>query len=155
MNSALKEELKQTKPFASVQHEAFLNVLRTGNLLNDALDKMLKQHKITGTQYNVLRILRGAGPAGLCRNEVRERLLNRMPDATRLLDRMEDAGLVTRSREADDRRMVTTRITPAGRKLVDSLDEPVAEQHQAQLGHMSEGELKSLIHLLTKVRNPG
>jgi DNA-binding MarR family transcriptional regulator len=155
MSPALKEELKQTKPFTSVQHEALLNVLRTANLLNDSVERMLKQHKITMTQYNVLRILRGAEPGGLCRNEVRERLLNRMPDATRLLDRMEEAGLVTRSREADDRRMVTTRITAEGRRLVDSLDVPVAEQHQRQLGHMSEKELESLIDLLTKARNPG
>ena len=154
MSPVLKEELKQSRPFSSVQQEALLNILRTGNMVSDCLERMLKPYKITGTQYNVLRILRGAEPNGLCRNEVRERLLNRMPDATRLLDRMEEAGLVTRSRETDDRRMVTTRITHQGRKLVDSLDAPVSAEHRRQIGHMTENELHSIIKLLTKVRNP-
>ena len=154
MTPALKDELKQNKPFASLQQEAMLNILRTNNLLVDALEQTLRPYGVTGTQYNVLRILRGAEPGGLCRNEVRERLLNRMPDATRLLDRMEDAGLVTRSREADDRRMVTTRITKQGRRLVDSLDAPLAAEHQRQLGHLTSRDLKALVKLLTEVRNP-
>jgi DNA-binding MarR family transcriptional regulator len=154
MTPALKDELKQNKPFANLREEATLNIIRTNNLLNDSLEQTLKPYKITGTQYNVLRILRGAEPNGLCRNEVRERLLNRMPDATRLLDRMEEAGLVTRSRESDDRRMVRTRITKQGRKLVDSLDAPIAAEHQKQLGHLTSQELKALITLLTEVRNP-
>jgi DNA-binding MarR family transcriptional regulator len=155
MTKALKDELKQNKPFATLQQEAMLNIIRTNNVLNDSFEKTLKPYKITGTQYNVLRILRGAEPDGLCRNEVRERLLNRMPDATRLLDRMEEAGLVTRSREAGDRRMVRTRLTKQGHKLVDALDAPVAAEHQKQLGHLTSEELKSLIKLLTEVRNPG
>jgi DNA-binding MarR family transcriptional regulator len=155
MTKALKDELKQNKPFATLQQEAMLNIIRTNNVLNDSFEKTLKPYKITGTQYNVLRILRGAEPDGLCRNEVRERLLNRMPDATRLLDRMEEAGLVTRSREAGDRRMVRTRLTKQGHKLVDGLDTPVAAEHQKQLGHLTSEELKSLIKLLTEVRNPG
>jgi DNA-binding MarR family transcriptional regulator len=154
MTPALKDELKQNKPFSSLQQEAVLNLMRTNNLLNDSFELMLKPYDITATQYNVLRILRGAEPDGLCRNEVRERLLNRMPDATRLLDRMEEAGLVTRSREANDRRMVRTHITKQGRKLVDSLDAPVAAEHQNQLGHLTSEELKTLIKLLTEVRNP-
>jgi DNA-binding MarR family transcriptional regulator len=155
MTKALKDELKQNKPFATLQQEAMLNIIRTNNVLNDSFEKTLKPYKITGTQYNVLRILRGAEPDGLCRNEVRERLLNRMPDATRLLDRMEEAGLVTRSREAGDRRMVRTRLTKQGHKLVDGLDAPVAAEHQKQLGHLTSEELKSLIKLLSEVRSPG
>jgi DNA-binding MarR family transcriptional regulator len=154
MTPALKDELKQNKPFASLHQEAMLNIMRTNNLLNDSLEQTLKPYKITGTQYNVLRILRGAEPNGLCRNEVRGRLLNRMPDATRLLDRMEEAGLVTRSRESDDRRMVRTHITRQGRKLVDSLDEPMTTEHRKQLGHLTSEQLKTLISLLTQVRNP-
>lgn len=153
MSPALKEELKQNKPFTSLQQEAQLNILRTGNLLSDAFERVLKPYGITGTQYNVLRILRGAEPDGLCRNEVRDRLINRMPDATRLLDRMESAGLVTRSRKAEDRRMVTTRITPEGRKLVDDLDSVAANEHQRRLGHVSNEDLETLVRLLTKVRN--
>ncbi len=154
MTPDLRTELKQRKPFTSLQHEAQLNIVRTSNLLADAFEQLLKPYGITGTQYNVLRILRGAEPDGLCRNEVRERLLNRMPDATRLLDRMEEAGLVTRSRDDGDRRLVTTRITRQGRRLVDDLDEIVEEEHQRRLGHLNEQQVKNLIKLLTMVRNP-
>lgn len=153
MSSELRHELKQNKPFSSLHEEAHLNIQRTSGLLIDEFADVLKPYGITGTQYNVLRILRGAEPDGLCRNEVRDRLINRMPDATRLLDRMEAAGLVTRAREEEDRRQVRTRITARGRKIVDDLDEPVAKQHAAQLGHLSKDELDALIKLLTKVRS--
>jgi DNA-binding MarR family transcriptional regulator len=155
MVSELKEELKQNKPFPSLHEEAELNIQRTAGVLSDDFARVLKPFGITGTQYNVLRILRGAEPEGLCRNEVRERLINRMPDATRLLDRMEAAGLVIRSREEEDRRMVRTRITSHGRQIVDALDKPVLAQHQKQLGHLSTEELETLIRLLTKARNSG
>ena len=150
--SPLQDELKQTKPFRTLQQEAQLNMVRTANILSDAFEQMLKPHGITGTQYNVLRILRGAEPNGLCRNEVSQRLLNRMPDATRLLDRMEEAGLVTRERSTTDRRLVTTRITRKGREIVDSLDDSADEQHEKALGHMSEQQLRTLIKLLTIAR---
>jgi DNA-binding MarR family transcriptional regulator len=154
MTSELKADLKQNKPFLSLHQEATLNIQRTANLLGDEFEVLLKPYEITRTQYNVLRILRGAEPDGLCRNEIRERLINRMPDATRLLDRMESAGLVTRSREEEDRRMVRTRITAHGRKIVDDLDQPVNSHHEEQLGHLSSEELHTLIKLLTKARNP-
>jgi len=154
MTPDLRTELKQKKPFASLQQEAQLNIVRTGNVLTDSFERLLKPHGITATQYNVLRILRGAEPEGLCRNEVRDRLLSRMPDATRLLDRMEEAGLVTRSREAGDRRLVTTRITTRGRSLVDELDAVVEREHQRRLGHLSEKQTRKLIKLLTLVRSP-
>ena len=153
MSPALQEELKQNKPFRTLRQEAQLNLVRTANLLSDAFEQMLKPHGITGTQYNVLRILRGAEPEGLCRNEVSQRLLNRMPDATRLLDRMEEAGLVTRERSTTDRRLVTTRITKKGRQLVDSLDDAADDQHEKSLGHMNEQQLRTLIKLLTLARN--
>ena len=155
MISELKDELKQSKPFPSLHEEAQLNIQRTAGVLSDEFAQVLKPYGITGTQYNVLRILRGAEPEGLCRNEVRERLINRMPDATRLLDRMEGAGLVTRSREEEDRRMVRTRITDHGRKIVDDLDAPVNAKHRGQLGHLSSDELETLIKLLTKARHSG
>ncbi|HUQ48447.1 MAG TPA: MarR family transcriptional regulator [Gemmatimonadaceae bacterium] len=155
MISELRTELKQNKPFPSLHEEASLNIQRTAGVLGDEFAPVLKPYGITGTQYNVLRILRGAEPDGLCRNEVRERLINKMPDATRLLDRMEAAGLVTRSREEEDRRMVRTRITTQGREIVDALDAPVGARHKQQLGHLSADELKTLVNLLTKARNPG
>src|SRR3954453_12582333 len=123
--------------------------------MTDALDELLKPHAMSSTQYNVLRILRGAEPSGLCRNELRDRMLTRMPDMTRLLDRMEEAGLVSRSREGEDRRMVLTRITKQGRKLVDELDAPVAKLHRSKLGHLTEQQLRLLSDLLTLARHGG
>ena len=145
MSPALQDEIKQTKPFRTLTQEAQLNIERTANVLRDSFEQMLKPHGITGTQYNVLRILRGAEPDGLCRN--------RMPDATRLLDRMEESGLVTRERSVVDRRLVTTRITKKGRQIVDSLDDSADDQHEKSLGHMNEQQLKTLIKLLTIARN--
>jgi DNA-binding MarR family transcriptional regulator len=104
------------------------------------------------SQYNVLRILRGSEQEGLCRNALRDRMLSRMPDVTRLLDRMEDAGLVSRTRDAEDRRLVTTRITEQGRQLLDDLEVAVAGEHQRHLGHLSEAQLRTLIELLTEAR---
>ena len=153
MSPDLRQELKQEKPFRSLHQEAQLNLVRTANLVVDRFEQMLKPYGITATQYNVLRILRGAEPAGLCRHEVSARLLNRMPDATRLLDRMEEAGLVTRARGTEDRRMVKTHITEKGLELVDSLDEAVEAEHLKQLGHLSGEQLATLIDLLTLVRS--
>ena len=94
----LRSELRQTKAFPSLEEEAFLSIERTSAVLADAFEQMLKPYGITATQYNVLRILRGAGAKGLCRNEIRDRLVTRMPDVTRLLDRMEASGLIRRTR---------------------------------------------------------
>ena len=152
MSPTLRHDLRQRKPFASLQQEAHLNIVRTATTLQDAVDALLKPYGISGTQYNVLRILRGAEPAGLCRNELRDRLLTRMPDVTRLLDRMETAGLVARTREQHDRRLVATAITPEGRRLVDELDAPMAMLHQQRLGHLSATQLSTLVDLLTLVR---
>ncbi|HEY3258090.1 MAG TPA: MarR family transcriptional regulator, partial [Gemmatimonadaceae bacterium] len=112
----------------------------------------LKSYDVTPTQFNVLRILRGAGNKGLCREDIRERLISQVPDVTRLLDRLEEAGLVGRERDAHDRRLVTTRITDAGLELLGNLDRPISEAHRKQLGHMTKAELRSLISLLEKAR---
>jgi DNA-binding MarR family transcriptional regulator len=145
-------EPKQEKPSGSLHQEAQLNIVRTSNLLVDAFDQLLKPYGITGTQYNVLRILRGAEPEGLSRNAVRDRLLSRMPDATRLLTRMEQAGLVTRTRAGEDRRHVTTRISDKGQRLVDALDDKVEKEHQRRIGQLSQKQVRKLIKLLTLVR---
>jgi hypothetical protein len=100
MPPRLQDELKQTKPFASLEQEALLSIERTAAVLRHQLGEELKPLGVTPTQYNVLRILRGAGPAGLCRNEIRDRLVAQVPDVTRLLDRMEDAGLIVRGRDS-------------------------------------------------------
>src|SRR5947207_15543738 len=130
MVTTLRDEIKQTKPFASSEHEAYLNVLRTASALEDGVEQLLRPHGLTCAQYNVLRILRGAGPEGLCRNEVRDRMLTRMSDMTRLLDRMEAAGLVERTRSASDRRLVATRITAAGRQPAHTVARPIDELHK-------------------------
>ena len=155
MSPTLQEDLKQTKAFTSLQHEAFLSVLRTSSKLMDALEDLLRPYGVSATQYNVLRILRGSGADGLCRNELRDRMLTRMPDMTRLLDRMEEGGWVTRSREREDRRMVLTRITPAGQELLKELDAPVNALHRTQLDRLTDEQLRTLIDLLTLVREGG
>ena len=152
MVTSLREDIKQKKPFTSLEQEAYLNVLRTSAALLDGVERLLKPYGLTAAQYNVLRILRGAEPAGLCRNEVRDRMLTRMPDMTRLLDRMEEAGLVARIRSDHDRRLVATHITSAGRKLVDSVTRSINELHQQQLGHLTKKQLGTLIELLELVR---
>ena len=152
MPSDLRTELQQKKPFGSLYQEAFLNIARTEAVLGDALDRVLAPHELSATQYNVLRMLRGAGPDGLCRNEIRDRLITRMPDVTRLLDRMEDAGLISRVRSEEDRRLVHTQLTKKGFALVEKLDDAIAAEHKRQLGHLSREQLKTLIELLTLAR---
>ena len=148
MSPSLQQDIRQTRPFSSLQQEAYLSVVRTSSTLTDMVEDLLKPFGISGTQYNVLRILRGAGEAGLP-------TLTRMPDMTRLLDRMEEAGLVTRSRERDDRRMVLTQITARGRELLSQLDRPMNELHRKQLAQLDDEQLRSLIDLLTLVRQSG
>jgi DNA-binding MarR family transcriptional regulator len=131
MSPGIENEIRQTRPFASRQQEAHIALGRTWALLDHAFNEALRPHGITTTQYNVLRILRGAGKDGLCRAEIMERMIARVPDATRLLDRLEDAGLISRERSEVDRRYVTTTITRAGLRLLETLDEPVLELHRS------------------------
>jgi DNA-binding MarR family transcriptional regulator len=152
MRRRLRDEIKQGKPFDTLEQEALLSIERTAAVLMHAFADSLKPHDITPTQYNVLRILRGAGPEGLCRNEIRDRLVAQVPDVTRLLDRMEENGLVARERAESDRRLVTTRITREGLALLKRLDAPVAASHRRQLGHLSASQLRSLIALLAEAR---
>ncbi|MFW6206461.1 MAG: MarR family winged helix-turn-helix transcriptional regulator [Gemmatimonadota bacterium] len=149
----LKREIKQEAPFASLEQEAFLNLVRTASQLEHRLAEGLKSHDLTLTQYNVLRILRGAGKEGLCRNEVQERMVTPVPDVTRLLDRLEDAGRAVRERSEDDRRFVMARITRAGLDLLEQLDGPLDDLLNERLGHLSGAELRSLIELLEKARD--
>jgi DNA-binding MarR family transcriptional regulator len=153
MPRTLRDEIKQRKPFDSLEQEALLSIERTAAVLMHGFADSLKSHDITPTQYNVLRILRGAGTEGLCRNEIRDRLVAQVPDVTRLLDRMEESGLVARERAEQDRRLVTTRVTAAGLALLKKLDGPVARTHARQLGHLSTTQLKSLIALLAQARD--
>lgn len=151
-DSALAREIKQGKPFTSAATEAYLNLLRTCDLLEGNIARFLKSRGITAPQYNVLRILRGAEPEGLPSLAVADRMVTRVPDVTRLLDRCATKGWVTRNRSAQDGRVVIARITPDGLALLARLDEPLDAFHHAQLDHMDKQELVQLIVLLEKMR---
>lgn len=148
----LRDEIRQQRPFRSLEQEALLSIARTAALLTYAVAEKLKPFGLTPTQYNVLRILRGAGSDGLCRHEIRSRLVTLVPDVTRLLDRMEASGLVQRERSSEDRREVTTTITRQGLRLLAELDEPVTRMEREHLGHMTRSELRSLVALLETAR---
>jgi DNA-binding MarR family transcriptional regulator len=155
MSTRLRDEIKQTRPFGSLEQEAYLSVGRTWAILEHATADALKPDGITPTQYNVLRILRGAGAKGLCRSEVMERMIARVPDATRLLDRMEAVDLIVRERSSEDRRFVTTRITSEGLDLLARLDVAILELHERQFAALDEDGLRVLIDLLGAVRQSG
>jgi DNA-binding MarR family transcriptional regulator len=152
MPATLREELKQTRPFNSLEQEGLLSIVRTSAQLMDRFELFLRPYGITGTQYNVLRILRGADSGGLCRNDLRDRMLTRMPDVTRLLDRMEEAGLVERTRDADDRRMVTSRITRRATELLATLDPIVAEREKRFFSGIDRDQIQTLVDVLAAIR---
>lgn len=152
MSTDLRSEIKQRAPFRSGEEEVFLNLLRTSAAMEHSAASHLKEHGLTLTQYNTLRILRGAGSEGLCRNEISKRMIKPVSDATRLLDRMVAAGWVERDREDGDRRFVTARITGSGLDLLATLDSEVTRFHRDQLGHMSKEELAELAGLLGRAR---
>jgi DNA-binding MarR family transcriptional regulator len=137
----------------SLEESVFLDLLRTSDVLSRRLAHVLKNEDLSSNQYNVLRILRGA-PEGLPCGEIGSRMITRDPDITRLLDRLEKRGLISRCRETKDRRMVLTRVSPEGLKLLARLDEPVQEAHREQLGHLGRERLRSLAELLRDSRGP-
>jgi DNA-binding MarR family transcriptional regulator len=141
------------KPKLCLEETVFLDLLRTSDVLSRRIDYVLKDADLSSNQYNVLRILRGA-PEGLACGEIGSRMITRDPDITRLLDRLEKRALISRCRESKDRRMVLTRISPAGLKLLAELDEPVQQAHRGQLGHMGRERLKALSELLRVSQNP-
>jgi DNA-binding MarR family transcriptional regulator len=148
------ERRMKREPQGALEAEVFVSLLRTADALARGAEALLKPHGLSGTQYNVLRILRGAGEKGLACREVGGRLISRDPDITRLLDRMESRGLIARAREAGDRRVVRTRISPEGLRLLAELDEPVRQLHRRQLRHLPEKQLRQLSVLLDRAREP-
>jgi len=152
MSPRLKDEIKQSKPFEGLEAEVYLNLLRTADALSRGAEEILKLAGLSHTQYNVLRILRGAGEYGLCCREAAERMITRDPDMTRLVDRLQRRGLLTRSRDSRDRRVVTVRITEAGQKVLKDLDGPIREFNRNRLRHMGKGELRKLVALLQSAR---
>jgi len=150
--SQLQRELRQRKPFASRREEGFLALQRTAGVLMQRFARKLREHALTTAQYNVLRILRGARPQALTCSAIGERLVTPGPDVTRLVDRLVRRQLVSRRRDARDRRVVRVQITPAGLGLLDALDEPVVGWLEDLLEPLDDVELQTLIRLLAAVR---
>lgn len=152
MVSKIQDEIKQSKPFKSIASEAHVALLRTADVVARGITDVLKPFGVSPTQYNVLRILRGAGPTGLACGEIGERMITQDPDITRLLDRMEKAGWIERTRDSRDRRVVMTRLTKQGKKLIDDLEEPLARMERQVLKRVGEKRLRDLVDLLDVMR---
>jgi DNA-binding MarR family transcriptional regulator len=153
MPRGLQAELKQKRPFTSRGQEAYLALLRTADALRSSMESKLKEFGLTGTQYNALRILRGATPNGLPCSEIGERMITRDPDITRLLNRLEQRGLVERTRDQKDRRVIYGKISAAGLKLLREMDRPVEQYGHEMLRHVGQADLRRLIDLLEQVRS--
>jgi DNA-binding MarR family transcriptional regulator len=152
MVSQLQEEIKQTKPFEQPADEALLSIMRTATVLEHGSNEVLRRHGITSTQYNVLRILKGAGAAGLCGREVGERLISRVPDVSRLLDRMEQMELVARERDSADRRHITARITARGRRVLAEATPDLEKYSRRLVAHLPVRTLEALTRALGAIR---
>lgn len=148
----LAGEIKKRRAFDLPQEEAYLNLLRTVSVLTEPFDRLLKTHDISEAKYNVLRILRGAGGDGLPSLEIGTRMIQRLPDVTRIVDRLEADGFVRRARTTQDRRVVLVQITDKGTDLLKQLDRPVNELHRSQFAKLSRRELDELNRLLVKAR---
>lgn len=152
MPGRILAELKQSRPFPSLAAEAAVNLIRTADAILRGLATALKPHGISPEQYNVLRILRGAGRTGLPCGEIAARMISRDPDMTRLLDRLESRGLIARARDTADRRVVNTRVAPAGLRLLAGLDAPLEAENRRLVGHLPTAQLRHLVALLEAVR---
>src|SRR5947209_8981406 len=149
--SKLQHELKKKRPFESAEQEAALSVLRTRDRLQICFARLLREHGLTPSQYNVLRILRGEGQP-LPVLEIAARTITVVPGITGLIDRLEKAGFVNRVRCEKDRRVIYVALADHGTTTLAALDEPLVALHHKLLGHLSQADLKELIRLLEKVR---
>jgi MarR family transcriptional regulator, organic hydroperoxide resistance regulator len=152
MAGRLQKEIRQTRAFQRPEEEALLNIAKTADVMQQALAEMLKKYDLSGTQYNFLRILRGAGAEGLPCGKIGERMITHDPDITRLVDRLEKRLLVTRGRSEGDRRVVTTRITKQGLALLNEIDPPLGKLMERLMGHMNSQKISTLIDLLEETR---
>jgi DNA-binding MarR family transcriptional regulator len=151
--ASLKNEIAQQQPFSSPEEEAILNLMRTSDTLQRAFHHEIRNWGITTTQYNVLRILRGAQPEGLPCAAIGDRMITAEPDITRLLNRLKVLKLIRQHRDRLDRRVVITQISPAGIELLASMDSLVVKLPKELLGHLSATELADLTRLLERARN--
>lgn len=148
----IADEIKQTKPFSSLEEEFLLTLKRTADVLFAKADELFRKHGISETQFNVLRILRGAGETGRRCGEIADRMVTRDPDITRLLDRMEKGGLIRRERDGKDRRVVITKITKQGLQLLAKLDKPINDLNVELLRGVSQRKLRELVEGLNEIR---
>jgi MarR family transcriptional regulator, organic hydroperoxide resistance regulator len=149
----IQREIKQTKPFVTAREEATVALIRTGDLVRRAVAAIVEPHGITVQQYNVLRILRGAGKRGLPTLDIAERMVEQTPGITRLIDRLESKKLVARERCKTDRRQVFCQITAAGLQLLAGLDQPLRDAEELALAALTERQLTQLMNLLDLARN--
>ena len=149
--SLLKGEIQQSRPFRSIEEALLLSLMRTTEALINALVQLLKVEGLSQPQYNVLRILRGAGDAGKPSQSIAADMISKVPDVTRLVDRLSAAGYVTRGPDPDDRRVVRVRILPKGLELLAAMDEPIHDLHALALGDLTASELDTLLALLRRL----
>lgn len=152
MPGKISAEIRLSKSTIEPEVEAFLNIQRTAEIQLGQLTQLLRPLGLSPAQYNVLRILRGAGEQGLPCGEIATRMISRDPDITRLIDRMEQRGWVTRTRSAQDRRVVTVSAQPAAIEILASLDEQVAKLHRSQFSPFDSSRVLTLISLLEELR---
>lgn len=152
-SSRLQREIKKKGTFESPEQEAMLNILRTSDEFQNRFGRFFREYDLTASQYNVLRILRGEGKP-LPSLEIAARMLQVVPAITGLIDRLEKAGLVSRARCEQDRRVVYVEITKKAVKILDKMDQPESDLHRSLIGHLTKSELKELIRLLEKARAP-
>lgn len=152
MAKSLQEELKQSKPFASVEVEAYVSLMRTYAVLSQPLNDLFKDFGITQTIYNLMRIIRGGPEDGVPCAIISDRLVTRVPDVTRLVDRAVEAGLVERNRPESDRRVVLLTLTPKGTDLLNAMQEPLLQAHHVQMKGLNKAELGTLVELLARLR---
>jgi DNA-binding MarR family transcriptional regulator len=148
VSSRPRSAVRQALP---LEDQTFIALQRAADSTGQQAEQLVKANGLTGAQYNVLRILRGAEPEGLGCSGIGDRMISHDPDMTRLLDRMEKRGLITRKRQQDDRRVVKTRITPEGLSVLRKLDQPVRDLHKRQFRQMSAAQLKTLIDTLDQI----
>ena len=153
IEGSLQRELRQNTPFRSAAQEATISVLRTADVVRRRLSGVIEPHGITLQQYNVLRILRGAGARPLTTSDIGERLIEQTPGVTRLLDRLEAKGLIRRERSADDRRVVNSWISESGGRLLQEMDAAIDSADEEAVGSLTEEEISQLVRLLEQVRS--
>ena len=152
MPKTLQKELSKRNPFESIEQEAMLSIMRTSDLLENRLARLLRQFELTPTQYNVLRILRGEGKPLPCL-EVANRMIQVAPAITRVVDQLLALKLISKTQSTEDRRVHTLELRPAGDKLLAKLDQPIIDLHIELFTGVSKAKQASLVQILQEIRS--